>query len=160
MKTVEIKKFLEKNKKQLLIALGVILAIVVVWIIIKRLRKNNPESQKDKVENETGQTVTQGLVFDELARRMFNAWVSTWGTDEAEVYSILGQMNTQADWEYLQARYESYWNSMSFVEQLVHNIGGLGLSGILVSDFRRELNKKELQRCRDILTAKGINPGF
>lgn len=158
MKTIN--KFFQENKKPLLIALGVIVTVVVVWIIVKKLRKNNPASQKTEIENETGQTVTQGLVFDELAKRMFNAWISTWGTDEAEVYSILGLMNTQADWEYLQARYESYWNSMSFAEQLVHITVGLGLSGNLVSDFRRELTKKELQRCRDILTEKGINPGF
>ena len=69
-------------------------------------------------------------------------------------------MQNQADWEYLKLRYESYWDSLPVYEQIIHTTAGLGLSGVLVSDFRRELNKNELQRCRNILTAKNINPGF
>ena len=95
-----------------------------------------------------------------MAKRMFTAWIATFGTDENEVYSILGQLNNQADWEYLKARYEAYWNSLPTYEQFIHTTAGLGLSGTLVSDMRRELNKTELQRCRDILNGKNIIPDF
>jgi hypothetical protein len=160
MKTTDIKKFFKKNKTPLLIAAGVIVLVVVVWIIVKRTRKPNPTSQKEKVEDLTGQQVTAGLNFDDLAKRMFTAWISTLGTDENEVYAILAQMNNQADWEYLKARYEAYWNGMPMYEQFIHTTAGLGLTGVLVSDFRRELSKSELQRCRDILAGHGIEPGF
>lgn len=159
MKTNEITKFMRKNKTALLIAAGAIVVAIVVWIIVRR-RKLNPTSQKEKIENLTGQQVNAGLNFDDLAQRMFTAWISTLGTDEDEVYAILAQMNNQADWEYLKARYEAYWNSLPMYEQLIHTTVGLGLSGVLVSDFRRELSKSELQRCRDILVGHGIEPGF
>lgn len=160
MKTNEIKKFLKKHKTPLLIAAGVIVLAIVVWIIIKRQRKSDPKSQKEKVEDLTGQIVTAGLNFDDLAQRMFTAWISMLGTDENEVYAILAQMNNQADWEYLKDRYEAYWNGLPTYEQIIHTTVGLGLTGVLVSDFRRELDKSELQRCRDILIGHGIEPGF
>lgn len=159
MNTKEIEKFFKKNKKQILVAAGVILAVVVIWIVVKRLRRS-AAVQKEKIEEMTGQQVTAGLNFDDMARRMFGAWVSTFGTDEAEVYSILELLNNQADWEFLKERYSAYWNSMPMYEQIIHTTAGLGLSGVLVSDFRRELNRRELQRCRDILTSKNIQPGF
>ena len=160
MKTNEITKFLKKHKTPLLIATGVIVVAVVVWIIVKRQRKSDPKATKEKVEEMTGQIVTSGLNFDDLAQRMFTAWISTLGTDENEVYSILAQMNNQADWEYLKERYEAYWNGLPTYEQIIHTTVGLGLTGVLVSDFRRELNKSELQRCREILAGKHIEPGF
>lgn len=161
MKTTDIQKFLKKNKKQLLIALGAVVAIIAIWIVVKKiLNKSSKQNQKEEAETETGQQVTPGLNFDELAKRMFNAWISTWGTDENEVYSILGMMNTQADWWYFQERYAAYWNSLPMYERIIHTTAGLGLSGRLISDFRRELNKNELKHCRDILTAKGITPDF
>lgn len=157
----DFKKFIKDNKKPLLIALAVIVVVVIIWIIVRKLTKGvTTATQKNKIEDLTGQTVTSGLNFDEMAKRMFAAWVTTIGTDENEVYSILEQLNNQADWEYLQARYQAYWNSMPVYEQLVHTFAGLGLSGILVSDFRRELNRRELQRCREILEGKNINPAF
>lgn len=157
MKTTDITKFVKKNQKTLLIALGVIVAVVLVWIVVKKLNLRN---QKEKIQELTGEDLTPGLNFDDLAKRMFTAWISIWGTDEAEVYSILNQMQNQADWEYLKIRYEAYWNSLSIAEQLIHTTAGLGLTGVLVSDFRRELNKKELQHCREILQSKGITPDF
>ena len=160
MKTTNITKFWNKNKTPILVAIAVIVAVVVVWIIVKRMRKTNPATQKTDVETMTGQTVSNGLNFDDMAQRMFTAWIATFGTDENEVYSILGQLNNQADWEYLKARYEAYWNSLPTYEQFIHTTAGLGLSGTLVSDMRRELNKTELQRCRDILNGKNINPDF
>lgn len=157
MKSNELIKFFKKNKKQLLIAAGVIVVLVVVWIVVRRSRRT---VAKTKIETLTGQTVTDGLNFDDLAKRMLTAWISTFGTDEEEVYAILGQMNNQADWEYLKAAYEAYWNSLPVAEQIIHTTFGLGLSGVLVPDIRRELNKKELQQCRDILEANNITPGF
>ena len=160
MKTTDLTKFFKKHKTPLLIAASVIMLTIVVWIIIKRQRRSDPKDQKEKVEGFTGQSVTAGINFDDLAKRMFMAWVSTFGTDEDEVYSILAMMNNQADWEYLKARYEAYWNGLPTYEQIIHTTAGLGLSGVLVSDFRRELNRSELQRCRDILAGKQIEPGF
>jgi hypothetical protein len=158
MKTTDVKKFFKKNKTTLLIAAGVVLLAIIVWVIVRRTRKG-PTAQKEKVEDLTGQQVTAGLNFDDLAKRMFTAWI-TFGTDENEVYSILDQMNNQADWEYLKARYEAYWDSLPMYEQFIHTTFGLGLLGVLVSDFRRELSKSELQHCRDILIGHGIEPGF
>lgn len=160
MKATEIAKFVKKNKTPLLIALGVVVAVVVVWIFARRMRNTGTGNSADTVEKLTGHKVTPGLNFDDLAKRMFIAWISTIGTDENEVYSILKQMNNQADWEYLKQRYEAYWNSLPLYEQVIHTTAGLGLSGVLVSDFRRELSRRELQRCRDILVGKGITPNF
>ena len=160
MKTSDITKFFKKNQKQILIAVGVVVAVVVVWIVVKKVRQNSEKKDKEKSEDLTGQSVTPGLNFDDFAKRIFSAWVSTFGTDENEVYSILEQLNNQADWDYLKRRYEAYWNSMPTYEQLIHTTFGLGLSGVLVSDFRREFSKKELQHCRDILEGKNITPGF
>lgn len=156
MKRTDITKFWGKYKTPVLIAGGVIL-VVVVWAVIKRVTRN---AGKTGIETLTGQSVTSGLNFDDCAKRIFTAWISTWGTDEDEVYSVLGLMNNQADWEYLKIKYEEYWDSMPAYEKLIHTTFGLGLSGVLVSDFRREFNKSELQHCREILTGKGIEPGF
>jgi hypothetical protein len=69
-------------------------------------------------------------------------------------------MNNQADWEYLKVKYEEYWSSLPVYERIIHTTVGGGLMGVLVSDFRREFSKSELQHCRDILAGKGIDPGF
>ena len=160
MKKQEIADFFKNNKTTILIASAIIAVVIVVWIVVRQVRKGTSSGQKDEAENLTGQTVTSGLNFNELSKRLFTAWISTWGTDEAEVYSILGQMQNQADWLYLQSRYQSYWSGLPWYERIIHTTAGLGLIGTLVSDMRRELSKKELQKCRDILTAKGITPGF
>ena len=160
MKTNEITKFFKKNQDTILVALGVIVILIVVWIIVKNAIFTGNKTKKKEIEDSTGQKVTEGLIFSDLAKRMFTAWISTIGTDEAEVYAILGQIKNQADWEYLKVAYEDYWNSLPIAEQLIHTTFGLGLSGVLVADFRRELNKRELQRCREILEGNNITPGF
>ena len=97
--------------------------------------------------------------FASLRDRIASA-VSGPGTDEEEIYSVLSELRTQADWEYLQR----YWeNSM---ENANIGWGGLILSGMLgmattlEATLKSELNKKELQRCREILEDHGITPGF
>ncbi len=156
MKKTDITKFWGKYKTPLLIALGVIV-VVVVWTVVKRMAR---KAKAAGIEALTGQSVTPGLNFDDCAKRIFTAWVSTWGTDENEVYSVLGLMNNQADWEYLKVKYEEYWSSLPVYERIIHTTVGGGLMGVLVSDFRREFSKSELQHCRDILAGKGIDPGF
>ncbi len=157
MKFTDITKFWKKNKKPLLVAIGVIVIVIVAWILYKKL---NRKAKKTMIEDLTGDTLTPGLNFDDLAQRVFMAWISTFGTDEDEVYSVLEQLNNQADWEYLKIKYEEYWDSLPVYEQLIHTTAGLGLTGVLLTDFRREFNKSELQYCRDILTRKNIEPGF
>ena len=150
-----------KEKRAIAIALTVVVVLVVCWLVFgKNLWRKivNTKAMND-AESHTGTNVTPHLDFPRLRDRLFDA-IAWPGTDEDEIYSVLVELNTQADWEYLQR----YWeNSMS-----KQNIGwgGLILSGMmgasvtLIGTLKSELNRKELQRCRDILEGKGIVPGF
>ncbi len=160
MKTSEITKFL-KNQKTLIVAIAVVVVLVVCWYVFGKdlWRKFVNEKSKSDSENYTGTDTTPYMNFANLRDRIMSA-VSGPGTDEDEIYAVLSELNTQADWEYLQR----YWeNSMS-----KKNIGwgGLILSGMLgaattlKATLKSELDRKELQHCRDILSKKNIDPGF
>lgn len=161
MKTKEITKFLKKNQKPLLIALGVVVVIVVVWIIVRRSR-GVIGKDKELSEENTGQEVTSSINWKDLATRLRQAFSgpSTSGTDEAEVYAVLGTLRNQADWEYLKRYWATYCASLPWWQRLNDNLMNTTNYNSLVASLIYELDSSELQQCRDILTSKGITPDF
>ena len=157
MKTNEITKFLKKNKKQILIAVGILVAVTVVWIVVKKLwqRSENNENPEDI----TGTQVTVGIDFSDLAKRMLQAFTADPGTDEDAVYTILGQLKTQADWVNLKRKYEKAFEELDWFSTHVFSFFER-LTGNLPHDLQSELTKKELARCRSILEDNGITPDF
>lgn len=158
MKTKPITKFLKKHQTPLLIAAGVLVAALIVWIFAR-----NKTAKNDKENNDpsaiTGTPVTPGIDFYELAERMLHAFIDGFGTDEEAVYAILGQLRTRADWVNLKRKYQEMWNEGSWLEKGIHQIVSWK-TGNLPTDLKDELTKSELQRCRNILTANGITPDF
>lgn len=168
MKTNNITKFIKKNQKPLLIALGVLAVAVVVWLV---LRKRNggvfgPKTQSE-IEQGTGSSVTSTLDFYRLAERLWDAtvayrslpWVISWwptGTNEEEVYDVLGSLNSQADYMMLEATFANYYKEKSWV---IRNLS-LQAESSIPAVLKSELTSSELQKCRNILTAKGITPDF
>ncbi len=167
MKTTDIQKFLKKNQKPLLIALGVLAVVVVVWIVIKKRRNPQGLKTESEIESSTGTNITSSLDFYHLAERLWNATVSyrslpiivSWwptGTNEKEVYAVLECLNTQADYMMLENAWVNYYKQKSWYVQHMN----LQAESTVPAILRSELDANELQRCRDILTAKGITPDF
>lgn len=160
MKTTDITKFM-KTQKPLFIALCVVVVLVVCWYVFgKDLWRNYINNKtKDESEGYTGTETTPYMNFAGLRDRLINAF-SGFGTDEDEVYGVLSELKTQADWEYLQR----YWeNSMSKknIGWVGLVLGGMmGLATTLIATMKSELDKNELKKCRKILEDKDITPGF
>ena len=162
MKTNEIKKFIKKNRKPLLIALGVLVAVLVVWLVFFRKSSREEKNQQNASEDVTGASLTDGLNWDGLCARLYGAFrgLSSWLTDEDEVYAVLGEMRTAADWDYLQ-RHWTIWlkkNNYQLERWLVNHY--LGVYDSLIRTMKSELNTDELENCRVILERKNITPGF
>lgn len=167
MKTTDIKKFLKKNQKPLLIALAVVVVLVVVWLIWKKIRSQKGLKTNSEIEASTGTPITASLDFYHLVQRLWNATVSyrslpilvSWwpsGTNEAEVYAVLGTLSTPSDYMVLEKTWIEYFRQKSwFVQNL-----SLQAEGTIPAILRSELNARELQRCREILLSKGITPDF
>lgn len=158
MKTTDIQKFLKKNQKPLLIALGVLVVAVVVWLVVRNAARRK-DSENNNPETITGTTITIGIDFRELAERMLHAFIDRFGTDEDAVYAVLDQLRTQADWVNLKRKYKEVWKDENWLAQGIHMLISMK-TGNLVQDMKDELNNKELQQCRDILLSKGITPDF
>lgn len=163
MNTKEIKKFFVKNKKPILIAVGVIVAVVVVCIVWKRI-KNSLQNQADKeqAEENTGQSVTTSINWRDLAVRLRKAFSgpNSSGTDENEIYLILGTLRNQADWEYLKRYWTSYCDSLPWWQSLNDVLMNGTNYKSLTASLIYELDSSELQTCRNILKQKGITPDF
>ena len=163
MNTKEIKKFFVKNKKPILIAVGVIVAVVVVWIVWKRI-KNGLQNQADKeqAEENTGQSVTTSINWRDLAVRLRKAFggPNSSGTDENEIYLVLGTLRNQADWEYLKRYWTSYCDSLPWWQSLNDVLMNGTNYKSLTASLIYELDSSELQTCRNILEQKGITPDF
>lgn len=169
MKTKQIADFVKKNKKSLLIALGVLiiaLAVRLVWRKKRGLGGVRPKTVSE-IESGTGYTVTPSTDFYRLAQRLWDAtvayhslpWFVYWwpsGTNEEEVYAVLGVLNNQADYMMLEAAWVNYFKEQSFV---VRNFS-LQAEGSVPAVLKSELTKSELQKCREILLSKGITPDF
>ncbi len=160
MQTTDITKFVKKNKA-LAVALAVVAVLVVCWFVFGKdlWRKLANSKAKSDSENYTGTDTTPYMNFPGLRDRLFRA-ISGPGTDEDEIYSVLSELNTQADWEYLQRYWENSFDKNNIGWGGVILSGMMGASTTLIGTLKSELDKKELQRCREILKGKKITPGF
>ena len=151
--------FLGKNKTTILITIGVLVIILIVWKTIKYVKKIiSDKIAKSESEDYTGEQVSVSMQHGALAVRILYACKGP-GTDEDEIYAVLGELRTSADWEYLQRKWRSaVMNLSKFQRTLAYSI--YGIHADLISTLKSELTKKELDKCRGILKAKGINPGF
>lgn len=159
MKTSKAITFFKENKKTILIASAVVAVVVVVVVLIKKIKAAViKKNLKDDATTLTGTDLTPGLHIGALAAAILEACGGP-GTDEEAIYGALNQLRTPADWEYM----KSAW-SATFAETLKSwQMSLLRLQGIsqsLTATLSNELNRKELQKCRDILSAKGITPDF
>lgn len=159
----EITGFLEKHKKPIVTAIVVVVVVALVWGGYKMLSRflKNKKNAAD-AEDFTGTEVSSGFPVGDLCAQIAMACRGPfgWKTDEEAIYGALGQLRTQADWVYMQ----SYWATNVYSN--VSNFGASmawvfrNISQSLTGTLLSELSSSELQKCRDILTAKGITPGF
>lgn len=167
MKTKPITKFVNDNKTPLIVVAAVAVAVVVFWIV-KKMRSAGSGSLSDyQIEQGTGTPITAATDFRHLVVRLWQATVTyrsasvlvfNWptGTDEDEVYAVLGCLRTQADYVKLEREWVAYFNEQSWFTRNLN----MQAHGTVPAVLKSELTKKELQRCRDILTANGITPDF
>lgn len=157
MKTNEIKKFVKNNKTVFIIAICVIVTIIVVVCVKKIKNAVVKKNLKADASTLTGQALTPGLHHGELLAAILEA-CNGLGTDEEAIYGALSQLGNQADWEYLKTAWSATFNEIPSWQVAMIRLQGISQS--LTSTLSNELNKKELQRCRDILASKQIEPGF
>lgn len=161
MKATELTKFVKKPPKPIVIALVVVAILVLCWFAFgKNLwRKYINQRAMSESEHYTGSQTTPYLDFPSLRDRIASA-VSGFGTNESEIYAVLSELRTQADWEYLQRYWENSMDKANIGWGGLILSGMLGMATTLEATLKSELNKSELQRCRDILEGNGIIPGF
>lgn len=150
------------------VLLVVVIAVVVYAsnkiksaILSAREKANTPQPNQSNL--------TPGLNFTEMARRLWDATVDyhslgsfsillanmPTGTNEEEVYAVLGMLQTNDDYLALKQAWRSYYDQQSGFTTWVTNAVST-LPGVL----NDELNSRELARCRAILEANGITPDF
>lgn len=143
---------------------------VVAFLILKKKLFNGVKGITDKIaenrqdgkyEETTGSKLTEGLRYDDMCDRLWDATVDKLGTDEDQVYQVLGTLLTQADYEKLCDHWRTYAESKSWWKRNITGWGVLNgsvtsLEAVLVS----ELKDSELAKARRILNQKGINPKF
>ena len=161
MKTSDITKFFKKNKTPLLIAAGVLVVLVVALLVWRKYRGVNSNDKND-AEDLTGQQITSGMNWKDLAVRLRKAFggPNASGTDENEVYLVLGALRNQADWEYLKRYWTTYCESLPWWQRVNDNLMNGTDHKSLTASLIYELDNSELQRCRDILADNGITPDF
>lgn len=159
MKTIN--KFFQENKKPLLIATIVLVVLVVVWIIWRKVRGVDGH-EKEEAEQYTGQSITPGVNWRDLAVRLRQAFSgpASSGTDEAEVFAVIGTLRNQADWEYLKRYWTEYCDSLSWWKRLNDTLMNTTNYKSLPAALKYELSASELQQCRSILASYGITPDF
>lgn len=155
-------KFIADNKKTILIVSAVVLSIILtIWAGKKVYRwvvsKLNESKNITDAEEHTGTPVTPTLQFKSLMQRLFDA-VYPIGTNEAEVYNVLGELRTQADWECLKRTWYDALRSLPTITQVGLSLGGTKTT--LIETLYNELDASELARCRNILISNGITPDF
>lgn len=161
-------EWLSKPSNAITVGVLLTIAVVVIVFVAKKVRASII-SIKEKIEEPNPTNTTPGLNFNELVRRLWDATVNyhslgsasvlllNWptGTDEEEVYAVLGELRTQDDYTALKQAWRNYYDAASGFTVWVTNAVST-LPGAL-SD---ELNSRELQRCRNILEAHNIVPDF
>lgn len=160
MSKSKITKFFEKNKTPLLVALGVIVVVIIIWLL--RKKKGLDAEEIVLSEQYTGQNITSGMPWRDMATRLRKAFggPNSSATDEDEVYNVLSMLRTQADWDYLKRYWITYYKSLPWYDRLHNFIMNGSNNDSLVVLMKYELDDTELQLCRDILNAKGITPDF
>ena len=155
------KKWLSDNKTIVIIAAIIVAIVATLWagkkIYTWIASKINESKIRNDSEEHTGTSITNTLQFKLLVERIFDA-VYRLGTNEDEIYNVLAELRTQADWECIKRTWSSFYTSLPRVTQVGLQLGGTYPT--LIGTFQHELNAKEIQRCRDILTDKGITPDF
>lgn len=163
-------EWLGKPANAIVVGVIVILVIAAVWFVAKKIKTAIANARENANAPQVNQAnLTPGLNFTELARRMWDATVAyhslgsasilllnmPTGTNEAEVYAILGTLRTNDDYLALKQAWRSYYDQQSGFSTWVTNAVST-LPGML----NDELNSKELARCRAILEQNGITPDF
>eukprot|EP01062_Namystynia_karyoxenos_P076703 TRINITY_DN7570_c3_g1_i1.p1 TRINITY_DN7570_c3_g1~~TRINITY_DN7570_c3_g1_i1.p1 ORF type:complete len:1240 (+),score=513.92 TRINITY_DN7570_c3_g1_i1:94-3720(+) len=82
--------------------------------------------------------VRAAAVADALYRAMDGL-----GTDEAAIFSALGSLQTQEDWNAVKQRFKKRYSNSH--------------KGDLVASLRSELSEKDMQKCADVLLRNGID---
>lgn len=164
--------YLSDPRKGITAAILLVLAVVVVWFLWKKIKGLWEDSSlsaamdNKKIESHTGTSLTMlDSQYQQLAERIYDALAQSPigffglnGTNEDEIYSVLGSLNTRADYLKLCAAWQSLYNSLSWWGRNVSQ-GGNAYS-TLAATLKSELNSSELAHARAILTAKGITPDF
>lgn len=155
-------KWVSDNKKPILIIVAVIVSIALTIWIGKKIYawvvgKINEAKIVNDSEDHTGTSVTSTLQFKSLVVRLIEA-TRLWGTNENEIYNVLGELRTQADWEALKRTWVISYQNANKVAQLSFYIGGC--QSTLIGTLYSELDESELQHCREILQSHGITPDF
>lgn len=160
MKT-DLTKYIKKPSWPVIIALVVVAVIVVCWFAFGKQLWLNYVNRKtrDDAESYTGTNITPAMNFAGLRDRLMHA-VSGPGTTESEIYSVLAELRTQADWEYLQRYWENSMDKVNIGWSGLILSGMMGIATTLIGTLKSELDRKELQRCREILAGNHIEPGF
>ena len=163
--------YLSDPRKGITAAILLVLAIVVVAFLWKKIRSLWDGSslkgsiEDSKIESSTGSTITlTDSQFAQLAERLWTATCEggdfwSFGTDEDEVYAVLGCLNTQADYAKLSLAWTECVNSKSWWKKHL-TWAGMQSRSTLPGILRAELNSSELAHARSILTAQGITPDF
>lgn len=144
------------------LAIMVLLAAGLVWLFWDKIRdainaaKLKKQLKEKEQENQSlfGDT-TAGIDFTSLATQIYRA-MKGGGTGENGIYTALKQLKNQADWEKLKLSYASVYEA----NDAWYHLLSANLSSDLVASLQSELTTSELAQCRNILTARNINPGF
>ncbi|MCR5040049.1 MAG: hypothetical protein K6A94_12040 [Bacteroidales bacterium] len=164
-------EWLSKPSNAITVGVLVIVAILVtVWIAGKI--KSSIKTVRDEINkpNPNPANLTPGLDFAELAQRLWDATVEhkslgaaqililnlPTGTDEDEVYAVLGALRTQDDYLKLKQEWINIYKATSDFATWINP----GTVSTLPGALHAELTSSELQRCRNILTNHGITPDF
>lgn len=163
-------EWLSKPSNAIVVGVLAILLIAAVWFVAKKIRAAIASARENANAPQVNEAnLTPGLNFTELARRLWDATVAyhslgsasilvlnmPTGTNEAEVYAVLGTLRTNDDYLALKQAWRNYYDQQGGLSNWVTNAVST-LPGML----NDELNSKELARCRAILEQNGITPDF
>lgn len=163
-------EWLSKPSNAIVVAVLLVLLVALVMFATRKIKTAIANARDKANAPQVNQSnLTPGLNFSELARRLWDATVAyhslgsasillanmPTGTNEEEVYAILGTLRTQDDYLALKQAWRNYYDQQSGFSTWVTNAVST-LPGML----NDELRSKELARCRAILEANGITPDF
>lgn len=163
-------EWLSKPSHAIVVGVLLILVIAAIWFLSKKIKAAIAKArEKANAPQVNESNLTPGLDFSELARRLWDATVDyhslgsfsfllanmPTGTNEDEVYAVLGMLRTNDDYLALKRAWRSYYDQQSGFSNWL-SASASSLPGAL----SEELNSSELGRCRGILEANNITPDF